>query len=116
MAGIDVQVEGWSGALCCFKRAQLCSFAKDACVQAMVIWAANQDGISEMDSSAMGKAVSREAAALLMEASNEGAAARRLVAQMGATLAQRLPSMALLRLFLDLIEIPSVKQVRHVPH
>ena len=81
-------------------------------VQAVVVWAAHQDGITEVDTSAMGKAVSREAAALVLEASNGGAAARRLVAQMGATLAQRLPSMALLRLFLDLVEIPSVKQVR----
>ena len=80
--------------------------------QAMVIWAANQDGISATDSSAMGRAVSREAAALVLEASSESAAARRLVAQMGATLAQRLPSMALLQLFLALLEIPSVKQVR----
>ena len=83
--------------------------------QAMVIWAANQDSIAELDSSAMGKAVSREAAALLLEASNENAAARRLVAQMNATLAQSLPSMALLQLFLDLIEIPSVKQVCAYP-
>ena len=34
----------------------------------------------------MGEAVSRGAAALLLEASNEGAAARRLAVQMGATL------------------------------
>ena len=107
---MSIYVEGWSDALCPYKHTQ-----EDVCVQAMVIWAANQEGMSEMDCSAMGKAVSREAAALILEASNEGAAARRLVAQMGATLAQRLPSMALLQLFLDLIEIPSVKQVRHVP-
>ena len=81
----------------------------------MVIWAANQDSIAEVDSAALGKAVSREAAALLLEASNENAAARRLVAQMSATLAQSLPSMALLHLFLDLIEIPSVKQVCACP-
>lgn len=85
-------------------------------MQAVVIWAANQDGITDVDSAAMGKAVSREAAALVLEASNEGAAARRLVVQMGATLAQRLPSLALLRLFLDLVEIPSVKQARTSPH
>lgn len=78
----------------------------------MLIWAANQDSAPGMDIRALGQTVSREAAALVMEASNESAAARRLVTQMSATLAQSTPSMALLQLFLELVEIPSVKQVR----
>jgi len=81
-------------------------------VQAMLIWAANQDSVSELDIRALGKTVSKEAAALVTEASNESAAARRLVTQMSATLAQSTPSMALLQLFLELVEIPSVKQVQ----
>ena len=77
----------------------------------MVVWAANQDGVSALPNLALEKAISREAASLLLEASNISSAARRLVAQMCAMLAGSMPSMALLRLFLDLIEIPNVKQV-----
>ena len=102
----------YSGAYWSFHNTAYYGVSFHVWMQAMLIWAANQDSASELDIRALGKTVSREAAALVMEASNESAAARRLVTQMSATLAQSMPSMALLQLFLELVEIPSVKQVR----
>ena len=64
-----------------------------------------------MRSAASEAAVSAEAAALVLAASDETAAARRAVTQICAMLAGTMPTMALLQLLLDLVEIPSVKQV-----
>ena len=64
-----------------------------------------------MHSAASAAAVSAEAAALVLAASDETAAARRAVVQICAMLAGSTPSMALLQLLLNLVEIPSIKQV-----
>ena len=79
--------------------------------QVIVIWAANQDSTPAMRSAASEAAVSAEAAALVLSASDEAAAARRVVAQICAMLAGSTPNMALLQLLLDLVDIPSIKQV-----
>ena len=79
--------------------------------QVMVIWAANQDSTLATRSAVSEAAISAEAAALVLAASDETAAARRVIAQICAMLAGTTPSMALLQLLLDLVEIPSIKQV-----
>ena len=84
---------------------------RHATAQVMIIWAANQDSTPAMRSAASEAAVSAEAAALVLSASDETAAARRAVAQICAVLAGSTPNMALLQLLLDLVEIPFIKQV-----
>ena len=79
--------------------------------QVITIWAAAQGSIPAMRSAASEAALSAEAAALVLSASDETAAARRMVSQICAMLAGTTPSMALLQLLLNLVEIPSIKQV-----
>ena len=79
--------------------------------QVITIWAANQGSIPAMRSAASEAALCAEAAALVLSASDETAAARRMVSRICAMLAGSTPSMVLLQLLLNLVEIPSIKQV-----
>ncbi len=81
-------------------------------MQAIIIWAARQDRASPTNGPALHRQASKEAVHLIRQASDPKGAARRLVAQIAAMLAHSAPSMALLQLLLDLVEIPCVKQVQ----